>query len=168
MTLKTHHGLFITVQQAHAQRIKITQFVWFMHRIILCGSMIFHFMGHNFFYKFVGKDLGLLNIKSFKFRQYSLQAKIFGFHRCLIAEILNIFCIIPYVRMIMALSEQLIGSTRPYMVLIIILCNDLLEKNNLSQRICMCSCTSRFSSSFVSLIRWFILFFSVLKRFETS
>ena len=30
--------------------------------------------------------------------------------------------------MIMALSEQLIGSTRPYMVLIIVLYNDLLEK----------------------------------------
>ena len=35
---------FMTVQQALARRIKITQFVWFMHRIILCGSMIFNFM----------------------------------------------------------------------------------------------------------------------------
>ena len=37
--------------------------------------------------------------------------------------------------MIMALLEQLIGSTGPYTVLTIILCNDLLKKNNLSQKI---------------------------------
>ena len=107
---------------------------------------------HNF-YKFAGKDLELLNIKSFKSKQYSLQAKIFDFHGCLIAEILNIFCIVPYVKMIMALLEPLIGSTGPYTVITIVLCNDLLEKNNLSRRICMCNCTSRFSSSFLSLIR---------------
>ena len=139
-------------------------FVSFMYKTILCGSMIFHVMWHNFFYKFIDKDLGLLNIKSFEFKQYSLQAKIFGFHGCLIAKILNIFCIIPYVRMIMALLKQLIGSTGPYMVL----CNDLLEKKNLSQRICMCSCTFQFSSSFSSPIRWFILLFRVLRRFKTS
>ena len=120
------------------------------------------------FYKFAGKDLRLLNIKSFKSEQYSLQAKIFGFHWCLITEILNIFCIILYARMIMALLEQLIGYTRPYMVLTIVLCNDLLEKNNLSRMICMYNCTSRFSSSFPSLIRWFILLFRVLKKSEMS
>ena len=32
--------------------------------------------------------------------------------------------------MIMVLLEQLIGSTIPYTVLTIVLCNDLLEKNN--------------------------------------
>ena len=37
--------------------------------------------------------------------------------------------------MIMALLEQLIGSTRPSTVLTIVLCNDLLEENNLSRRI---------------------------------
>ena len=104
-----------------------------MHKTILFGSMIF--------YKFAGKELKLLNIKSSKYKQYSLQAKIFGFHGYLIAEILNIFCIVLYVRIIMTLSEQLIGSIRPYMVLIIVLYNDLLEKNNLSQRICMCRYT---------------------------
>ena len=135
----------------------------FMHRNFLCESMIFHFMW-QIFYKFAGKDLGLFNIKSFKSKQYNLQAKIFGFHGCLIAEILNIFCIVPYARMILVLLEQLIGSTRPYTVLTIILCNDLLEKNNLSRRICMCSCTSRFSSSFSSPIRWFILLFKILRR----
>ena len=95
--------------------------------------MIFHVMWHKFFYKFASKDLGLLNIKSFKSKQYSSHAKIFGFHECLIAEILNIFYIISYARMIMALLEQLIGSTKP--ILIIVFCNDLLEKNNLSRKI---------------------------------
>ena len=168
MALETHHSLFIAVQQTPTWRIKIAQFVRFMHKTILCGSMIFHFMWYNFFfYKFTSKDLELLNIKSFKSKQYSLQAKIFDFHGCLIAEILNIFCIVSYARMIMALPKQLIGSTRPYTVLTIILCNDLLEKNNLSRNICMYSCTSRFSSSFPSPIRWFILLFRVLKRSET-
>ena len=110
-------------------------FVRFMPRTILFGSMIF--------YKFAGKDLGLLNIKSFKSKQYNLQAKGFGFHGCLIADILNIFCILPYARMIMALPEQLIGSTGPYTILTIALCNELLEKNNLSRRTYMCRCTSR-------------------------
>ena len=142
MALGTHHCLFITMQQACAWRIKIAQFIRIIHMTILCGSMIFHFMGHKFFYKFVGKDLGLLNIKSFKSKQYNLQAKGFGFHGCLIADILNIFCILPYARMIMALLEQLIGSTGPYTILTIALCNDLLEKN-LSRRTCMCRCTSR-------------------------
>ena len=119
------------------------------------------------FYKFAGKDLELLNIKSFKSKQYSLQTKIFGFHGYLIVKILNIFCIIPYARMIMALIEQVIGFTGPYTVITIVLCNDLLEKNNLSQRICMCSCTSRFSSRFPPPIRWFILLFRILKRSKT-
>ena len=69
--------------------------------------------------------------------QCNLQAKAFGFHRCLIVEILNIFCIISYVGMIMVFLEQLIGSTRPYTVLTITLCNNLLEKNNLSQIACV-------------------------------
>ena len=99
-------------------------------------------MWYKFFYKFASKDLGLLNIKSLKSKQYNLQDKAFGFHEYLIAEILNIFCIVPYARMIMALLEQLIGSTRPYAIVTIVLCNDLLEKNNLSQMICMCHCTS--------------------------
>ena len=142
MAVETHLGLFITVQQAPAWSIKIAQFFRFMHRTILCRSMIFHFMWY-FFYKFADKDLGLLNIKSFKSKQYSLQAKTFGFHGYLIAEILNIFCIVPYARMIMALIEQLIGSTGPYTILTIVLCNDFLEKNNLSRRICICRCTSR-------------------------
>ena len=102
---------FMTVQQACIWRIKIVQFVWFIHKTILCESMIFHYMWHKFFYKFTGKDLGFLNIKSFKSKQYSLQVKAFGFHECLIGEILNIFCIIP---IIMAFLEQVIGSTRPY------------------------------------------------------
>ena len=89
------------------------------------------------------KDLGFLNIKSFKSKQYNLQAKGFGFHGSLIADILNIFCILPYARMIMALLEQLIGSTGPYTILTIALYNDLLEKNNLSRRTCMCRCISR-------------------------
>ena len=97
----------------------------------------------KFFFMFAGKNLELLNIKSFKSKQYNLQAKAFGFHSCLIAEILNIFCIIQYFRMIMVFLEQLIVSTRPYMILTIALCNDLLEKNNLSQRICMGHCTSQ-------------------------
>ena len=46
----------------------------FMPKTILFGSMIF--------YKFVGKDLELLNIKSFKSKQYNLQAKSFDFHEC--------------------------------------------------------------------------------------
>ena len=122
----------------------------------------------NFFYKFAGKNLKLLNIKSSKYKQYSLQAKIFSFHGCLIADILNIFCIVPHTRMIMALPEQLIGSTGPYTILTIVLCNDLLEKNNLSLRIWMCRCTSRFSSSFSSPIKWFILLFKVLRKSEMS
>ena len=125
--------------------------------------MIFHFMWFNFFYKFTCKDLGLLNIKSFKSKQFNLQAKTFDFHGCFIGKILNIFYILPYARMIIAFLEQFIGSTRPYTVLTIILCNDLLEKNNLSRKIYMCSCTSRFSSSFPSPIRWFILLFRILK-----
>ena len=35
----------------------------------------------------------------------------------------------------MVLPEQLIGSTESYTVLTIVLCNDLLEENNLSRRI---------------------------------
>ena len=143
-------------------------FVLFMIRTILCGSMIFHYMWHKKFDKFAGKDLRFLNIKSFKSKQYRLQAKIFGFHGRLIAEILNIFCIVLYARMIMALPKQLIGSTRLYTLLTIVLCNDLLEKNNLSRRICICNCTSRFSSSFSSPIRWFILLLRVLRGFEMS
>ena len=138
-----------------------------MHRIILCGSMIFHFMQHKKFTSLQAKDFGLLNIKSFKPMQYNLQAKAFGFHGCLIAEILNIFCILLYAKMIMAFLEQLIGSTGPYTILTIVVCNDLLEKNNLSQRICMCSYTFRFSSSIPSPIRWFILLFRVLRKSET-
>ena len=114
-----------------------------MHMTILCGSMIFHYMWHKFFYKFAGKDFGLLNIKNLKSKQYNLQAKAFGFHGCLIVKILNIFYIIPYARMIMTLLEQLIKSTGPFTVLTIVLCNDLLEKNDLSQRICMCHCISQ-------------------------
>ena len=49
-------------------------FVRFMPRTILFESMIF--------YKFAGKDLELLNIKSFKSKQYNLQTKGFGFHEC--------------------------------------------------------------------------------------
>ena len=49
-------------------------FVRFMPRTILFESM--------FFYKFAGKDLELLNIKSFKSKQYNLQANGFGFHGC--------------------------------------------------------------------------------------
>ena len=125
-------------------------------------------MRHKFFISLQVKDLELLNIKSFKSKQYSLQVKAFGFHECLIGEILNIFCIIPHARMIMALLEQLIGSTGPYTVITIVLCNNLLKKNNLSQKIRMCNCTSRFSLSFPSPIRWFILLFRVLRRSETS
>ena len=98
---------FMAVQHAPVWHIKILQFVWFMHKIILCGSMIFHFMWHNlflFFYKFAGKDLGLLNIKSFKFKQYSLQIKTFGFHGCLIAKILNIFYIVSDARIVITVS----------------------------------------------------------------
>ena len=94
------------------------------------------------FYKFACKDLRLLNIKSFKSKQYSLQTKAFGFHGCLIVVILNIFCIISYIRMIMVFLEQLIGSIGTYKILTIALCNGLLEKNNLSWRICIFRYTS--------------------------
>ena len=102
----------------------------------------FTICGIIFFYKFTSKDLGLLNIKSIKSKQYNLQAKAFGFYGCLIAKILNIFYIVSYAKMIMALPEQLIGSTWPYTVLTIVFCNDLFEKNNLSRKICICHCTS--------------------------
>ena len=67
--------------------------------------------------------------------QYNLQAKAFGFHGCLIAEIFNIYCIVPYARMIIALLELLIGSIEPYTVLTFALYNVKLEKNYLSQKI---------------------------------
>ena len=143
----------IVVQQAPTWRIKIyaicpihaqDNFMW-IHDFSLYMA--------KFFYKFASKNFGFLNIKSFKSKQYNLQANAFGFHGYLIVEILNIFCVILYARMIIAFLKQLIGSTRSYMVLAITLCNDLLEKNNLLRRICMFRCTSRFSSSFPSPIR---------------
>ena len=136
--LKWHWGPILIFYDSATSICVVHQnfvFVRFMPRTILFGSIIF--------YQFAGKDLGFLNIKSFKSKQYNLQAKIFGFHGCLIAEILNIFCIVPYARMIMALLEQLIGSTGPYTVLTIALCNNLLEKNHLSRKTYMCRCASR-------------------------
>ena len=53
-----------------------------MHRTILFGSMIF--------YKFAGKDLGLLNIKGFKSKRYNLQAKGFGFMDAFNKSFINI------------------------------------------------------------------------------
>ena len=72
--------------------------------------------------------------------QKNLQAKAFDFHGCLIADILNIFCIVPYARMIMVVLEQLIGSTGPYTILTFSLCNVKLKKNYFALRI-MCRCT---------------------------
>ena len=76
-----------------------------------------------------------INVKSFKPMQYNLQAKAFGFHGCLTSKILNIFCIVPYARIIMAILEQLMGSIGPYTILSFALRNVKLEKNYLSQRI---------------------------------
>ena len=136
----------MAVQQAPAWRIKIVQ---------LYGSCLEQFYLDSWFFTLCGIWLNFFlkkkvcrqrpwafNIKSSKSMQYNLQAKTFDFHGCLIANILNIFCIVPYAKMIMALLKQWIGSTGIYTILTIALCNDLLEKNNLTQRICMCRCTS--------------------------
>ena len=57
-------------------------FVRFMPRTILFESIIF--------YKFVGKDLGFLNIKSFKSKQYNLQARALAFMNALNKSFINI------------------------------------------------------------------------------
>ena len=85
--------------------------------------------------------------------QYNLQVKAFGFHGCLIVEIFNIFCIVQYTIMIMALPELLMFSIGPYTILTLALRNVKLENIYLSRKIILVVALERKqTSSFFSII----------------